>query len=142
MSKSKGFLTGVIVGATLGAVGALLSSPKKGAELRKELKKKVSKYSPTLEKFIGDMEQKGKFLGQEVSTIKQELMDKGLTLNFDFKAKDEEVEGGKEQVVSSDDEDQDSQDTAPDRSRKSTQSSTPSKTYSDKQKSRRYFKGI
>ena len=44
MAKKSGFFAGVIFGALAGAAGALLTSPKKGEELRNDLKLQYDEY--------------------------------------------------------------------------------------------------
>lgn len=69
MKSSNSFLTGLLAGAAIGGIIALLYAPKSGKETRDQIKKKFSE----LEKELDNIKEKA---GQKTSKIKQDLAQK------------------------------------------------------------------
>ena len=97
MSKKKA-IGGFILGAGLGAAISLLFAPKKGEELRKDIKKKFDEFVGTVDK-LTVAEIKDEF-NKKVEEIKKELddLDKEKVLKV-AKKKGEELKGKAEELV-------------------------------------------
>ncbi|MBX6380678.1 MAG: YtxH domain-containing protein [Thermoflavifilum aggregans] len=61
MDKKNAYLVGLIAAAAAGLVAGLLLAPKKGAELRKDIKEKADEFSEQLKRVV----KKGKEKAQE-----------------------------------------------------------------------------
>ncbi|NCS32374.1 YtxH domain-containing protein [bacterium] len=82
MSKSngKGFMIGAAIGAALGVAGGLLFAPKKGDELRKDVKKSLKDYQKKAEVIIDDVSEKGREVsGDVVKAIQEQTSNKKIT---------------------------------------------------------------
>lgn len=55
-SYTKGFVFGALIGASVGAIAALLLAPKSGAELRKDLAEKSKEAYDKASNLVGDLE--------------------------------------------------------------------------------------
>lgn len=56
--KGKGFIAGIIVGGVVGALGALLTAPKPGRELRRDLSEQFDTISDKTQQIAGTVGQK------------------------------------------------------------------------------------
>ena len=61
----KGLFVGLLAGGAMGALVALLTAPKSGKELRKDIKNKTNEYYDETEKFIADAKVKAKDMMNE-----------------------------------------------------------------------------
>ena len=61
----KGLFVGLLAGCAMGALVALLTVPKSGKELRKDIKNKTDEYYDETEKFISDAKVKAKDMMNE-----------------------------------------------------------------------------
>jgi len=77
MKSDNSFLTGLLAGAAIGGIIALLYAPKSGKETREQLKKKFSELEEELENLKGQASQKtGKVkddLAQKLADLEKEI---------------------------------------------------------------------
>ena len=72
MKSNNSFLTGLLAGAAIGGIIALLYAPKSGKETREQLKKKFSELEEELENLKGQASQK---TGRAKDDLAQKLAD-------------------------------------------------------------------
>src|SRR4028118_181876 len=98
MSKSSGYLPGIVIGLVFGAIGALLLAPRRGEEMRQELaegatklKDKAGELGGSLGESVGcklgDLKERGQSLLPDTSSQKTDALDE--TLDIAREAKDE-----------------------------------------------------
>ena len=77
MKSGNSFLTGLLAGAAVGGIIALLYAPKSGKETREQLKKKFTELEKELESLKGQANQKtGKIkddLAQKLADLQREI---------------------------------------------------------------------
>lgn len=88
----KGFLIGFLAGGTIGAIAALLTTPKSGKELREEIVNKSEEYLDAADKYITETKLKA---GSIINEGKRKFT---LMMN-DVKAKPEEILKGAERIL-------------------------------------------
>lgn len=66
-NRKSGFLLGAIIGGILGAVGGILFAPKKGTEVRKDLKNKLDQYQEKAGEVLQDVQKKANTLGKDIT---------------------------------------------------------------------------
>lgn len=106
----KGFLIGFLAGGTIGAIVALLTTPKSGKELRGEIKQKSGEYLDEADKYfkekknqVGKMFNEGKrkytMIMNDVKSKPGEILADAEQLYDDAKLKTKEVlQSGKEKI--------------------------------------------
>ncbi len=83
-SRAKGFLIGFLAGGTVGAIVALLTTPKSGKELRGDIKQKSGEYFDEADKYFTETKNKA---GELINEGKRKY---AMIMN-DIKSKPEEM---------------------------------------------------
>src|SRR5664280_3729757 len=94
-SYVKGFFIGLLAGGAIGAIVALLTAPKSGKELRKDIKNKTDEYYDETEKFIADAKVKAKDMMNEGKRRPEQLISNA-------KSKSEELLKNAERIFTED----------------------------------------
>jgi gas vesicle protein len=71
--KTSAFVVGTLIGAGLGVVGGMLLAPKKGKELRDELK---VKYGPRVNSLMEDVKKETEVINKKVMEVGEEVIAK------------------------------------------------------------------
>jgi len=108
----KGFLVGFLAGGTVGAIVALLTTPKSGRELIKDIKQKSGEYLDEADKYIVETKKKAgkmfneskrkyKVIMNDVKSKPEEFLKDAEQVYNDTKVKTKEViNSGKEKIKS------------------------------------------
>jgi len=83
-NSAKGYLIGVLAGGTVGAIVALLTTPKSGKELRGDIKQKSGEYFDDADKYYTDAKNKAREIINEGKRKYAEIVN-------DAKTKQEEI---------------------------------------------------
>ena len=85
--QSKGFLSGLLWGAALGAAGFFLLGTEKGRKVKKQLVKKGKKLVDDFPDIVKDLEKQGEEFAQKAEEVKKKLEKKAKEFSQEAKEK-------------------------------------------------------
>tara|TARA_R110000787_G_scaffold43372_1_gene106414 strand:+ start:23010 stop:23372 length:363 start_codon:yes stop_codon:yes gene_type:complete len=101
MSKESKFLTGIVIGAIVGAAAGILLAPESGEETRKKIAHKTSELKEDLEAKLKDVSEKIKNLENEALTgFKEKFYDVKGKIKDQYAHLSDKVESIEEDILS------------------------------------------
>ena len=95
----KGFLIGFLAGGAIGAIVALLTTPKSGKEFRGDIKQKSEEYFDEAERYLADAKNKASELINDAKSKSQDILNAAGRVFKDAKVKTTDVlNSGKEKI--------------------------------------------
>ncbi len=85
--SGKSFIVGAILGSIAAGVTALLFAPKKGKELRKDIKKKYGEYSDKTEDLVNNVSDRAMELVEKAKDIANDAKDAAQSIYKDIRKK-------------------------------------------------------
>ena len=82
---SRSFIVGALLGSIAAGVTALLLAPKKGKEMRKELKKKYKEYNSETQDLVNDVSDRAMELVEKAKDIAHDAKDAAESFYRDIK---------------------------------------------------------